>query len=213
MRSRAGRQLKMLAQLYKLLYFLRLRRRELNARPINKEEEELARKVFQDELPYGRISIANFYLPGNEGTPVTVASGTAVIPIKSLTDYTIYFGPEVFKEGAHRHRTHTFIHELTHVWQGHHSRFGWQYMVGSMFHQGLAIIRHGDRNMAYKYDPENLRPWQSYNVEQQANIVEDWFAGGMQESDPRYVYIASNIRAGRARCEFHPRGRETSALD
>lgn len=185
--------------LNKLLYFLRLRRRELTSRPINGDEEALARQVFEDQLPYDSISIANFYLPGNEGTPVTVASGAAVIPVKSLTDYTIYFGPEVFRDGAHAARSrNTFIHEMTHVWQGHHSAFSWEYMVESMISQGRAIIMHGDRDKAYEYDPEHLRAWKSYNVEQQANIVEDWFKGGMSASDPRFVYIADNIRAGRA---------------
>ncbi len=184
--------------LIKLLYFLRIRRRELTSRLLNPDEEALARQVFQDELPYGRISLANFYLPGNEGVPVTVASGTALIPIKSLTDYTIYFGPEVYSVGAHGARTrNTFIHELTHVWQGHHGTFSWDYMVGSMISQGRAIIKHGDRNKAYEYDPANLEQWDSYNVEQQANIVEDWFINGMSESDPRYVYIKDHIRAGR----------------
>ncbi len=201
----------MQANLYKVLYFLRLRRRELRSRPLNREEEELARRVFRDKLPYNQISIANFYLPRNEGIPVTVASGTAVIPIKSLTDYTIYFGPEVFDDGAHLRCTHTFIHELTHVWQGYYARFSWQYMVNSIFNQGLAVIRHGDRNRAYRYDPENLLPWESYNVEQQANIVEDWFIGGMLESDSRYVYIVDNIRAGRAKGAFNLRRNGTSA--
>lgn len=184
--------------LIKLLYFLRIRRRELTSRLLNEDEEALARTVFEEQLPYGRISIANFFLPGNEGVPVTVASGTALVPIKSLTDYTIYFGPDVFRDGAHAARTrNTFIHELTHVWQGHHGTFSWDYMVGSMISQGRAIIQHGDRNKAYEYELANLQPWGSYNVEQQANIVEDWFGNGMSESDPRYVYIKDNIRAGR----------------
>ncbi|HEY0323167.1 MAG TPA: hypothetical protein VGC66_19575 [Pyrinomonadaceae bacterium] len=183
----------------KLLYFLRIRRRELTSRLLNQDEEALARQVFQDQLPYGRISIANFYLPGNEAhkTAVTVASGTALIPIKSLTDYTIYFGPDVFRDGAHLFKRNTFIHELTHVWQGHHGTFSWDYMVESMIAQGRALIQHRDRNKAYEYDLANLQPWDSYNVEQQAIIVEGWFENGMSESDPRYVYIRDNIRAGR----------------
>jgi hypothetical protein len=184
---------------HKLLYFLRIRRRELTTRLLNQEEEDLARQVFEEQLPYGRINIANFFLPGNEGVAVTVASGTALIPVKSLTDYTIYFGPQVYTEGAHGPRTrHTFIHELTHVWQGHHAAFSWEYMVGSMIAQGRALVVHGDRNKAYEYDLSGPDPWDSYNVEQQANIVEDWFAGGMDETDPRYVYIKDHIRAGRA---------------
>lgn len=190
----------MMQTLNKILFFLRLRRRELTSRLLNQDEEALAREVFHEQLPYGKISIANFYLPGNEAakTPVTVASGTALIPIKSLTDYTIYFGPKVFQEGAHAVQRNTFIHELTHVWQGHHSAFSWEYMVESMISQGRAVIKHGDRNKAYEYDAGNLQPWDSYNVEQQANIVEDWFASGMSESDPRFAFIKENIRAGRA---------------
>lgn len=184
---------------YKLLYLLRLRRRELKSRPLNTDEEALARKVFEDQLPYAQISIANFFLPGNEAnqTPVTVASGTALIPIKRLTEYTIYFGPKAFLEGAHVADGNTFIHELTHVWQGHHSVFSWRYMLGSMIAQGRAILVHRDRNLAYKYDPENLQPWRSYNVEQQAIIVEHWFALGMREDDPRFPFIRDNIRVGR----------------
>jgi hypothetical protein len=126
---------------------------------------------------------------------VTVASGTELIPIKSLTDYTIYFGAEVFRDGAQTSGTReTFIHELTHVWQGHHSTFSWQYMVNSMLAQGRALIVHGNRGMAYEFTPG--QPWNSYNVEQQAYIVEKWFARGMRTDSELYVYIAENIRVG-----------------
>ena len=181
----------------KVLYLLHLRRRELTKRRINKEEEALARQVFHDQLPYSNIHIANFYLPGNEGVAVTVASGTELIPIKALTDYTIYFGPLVFRDGVQTPETrNTFIHELTHVWQGHHSTFSWHYMVNSMLSQGRAIVVHGDRNKAYDFTAGQA--WEDYNVEQQANIVESWFAGGMQTDSDLYVYITENIRAGRA---------------
>jgi hypothetical protein len=172
----------------KLLYFLRLRRKELTSRPINGDEVSLARQIFEEQLPYEQIHIANFYLPGNEGVPVTV---------KSLTDYTIYFGPTVFRDGAQTPGIrNTFIHELTHVWQGHHSAISWEYMADSLLAQGRALIEHGDRNKAYDFVAGE--PWDSYNVEQQANIVENWFANGMNTSDPLYVYITDNIRAGRA---------------
>ena len=181
----------------KLLYLLKIRRKELTKRPLNQEEEALARQVFQDQLPYGRIHIANFFLPGNEGVPVTVAAGTEIIPIKALTEYTIFFGPEVFRDGAQTPKTReTFIHELTHVWQGYHSTFSWHYMVNSMLSQGRAIIFHGDRNKAYNFTAGQA--WEDYNVEQQANIVESWFAKGMQSDSELYGYITENIRAGRS---------------
>ena len=50
----------------KLLYLLKIRRKELIKRPLNQDEEALARQVFQDQLPYGKIHIANFFLPDGE---------------------------------------------------------------------------------------------------------------------------------------------------
>ncbi len=181
----------------KILYLLKLRRRELVKRPINEDEVALARQVFEDQLPYDKIYIANFYLPGNEDTAVTVASGTELIPIKALTEYTIYFGPVVFRDGAltPQKTRNTFIHELTHVWQGYHSTFSWVYMVNSMLSQGRALIVHRDRGRAYDFEPGGR--WDSYNVEQQANIVETWFEEGMRPEHELYTYITMNIRGGR----------------
>lgn len=165
------------------------------SRPLKQSEIEFARQVFEDKLPYGKVHIASYYLPGNDGVPVTLASVSSIIPVSSLRHYTIYFGPEVFEKGADRPGVRdTFIHELTHVWQGYHSGLGWEYMVQSMIAQGHAVLTQGDRNRAYDYKPG--RPWDSYNVEQQALLVQHWFSNGMRPDDERYTYIANNIRAG-----------------
>jgi hypothetical protein len=170
----------------------------VSSRLINEAEIAMARLVFQDQLPYHKIHLASYYLPNNDGVPVTLASVLSLIPVHSLRSYTIYFGPRVFKDGADAPGTrNTFIHELTHVWQGHHSLFGWEYMVKSMLSQGHAILTTGDRDNAYSYKPG--KPWDDYNVEQQASIVADWFRDGMrgEAEDDRFIYIVNNIRAGR----------------
>lgn len=166
------------------------------SRQLKNSEIEFARQVFEDQLPYGKVHLASYYLPGNNGVAVTLASVSSIIPVSSLRNYTIYFGPEVFKEGADRAGIRdTFIHELTHVWQGFHSSLGWEYMVNSMVSQGHAILTQGDRNKAYDYEPG--RPWKEYNVEQQALIVQDWLRNGMKEDDARFTYVANHIRKGR----------------
>jgi hypothetical protein len=166
------------------------------SRPLRQSEIEFARQVFEEQLPYGKVHLASYYLPGNQGVPVTLASVSSIIPVSSLRNYTIYFGPEVFKEGADRAGIRdTFIHELTHVWQGFHSSLGWEYMINSMVAQGHAILMQGDRNKAYDYEPG--RPWKEYNVEQQALIVQDWLNNGMRDDDERFTYIANHIRKGR----------------
>ena len=169
------------------------------SRQLKQSEIDLARQVFQDQVPYDRVHIASYFLPGNDGTPVTVASASSLIPFLSGSrHYTIYFGPDVFQNGADQPGTRdTFIHELTHVWQGHHSRFGWEYIVNSMVSQGHAVITKGDRNAAYQFTPGS--PWGSYNVEQQAYMVQNWYRDGMKTDagDKLYPYIEKNIRAGR----------------
>ena len=176
------------------------------SRQLRQSEIDLARQVFRDQVPYDKVHIASYFLPGNEatpgkeGTPVTVASVSSLVPFLSGSrHYTIYFGKDVFDNGADqpgRDRIN-FIHEMTHVWQGHHSRFGWEYMVNSMISQGHALITTGDRNTAYDFVPG--KPWGSYNVEQQAFLVQNWFSDGMKtgDADKLYPYVEKNIRAGR----------------
>lgn len=79
----------------------------------------------------------------------------------------------------------TFIHELTHVWQGFN--FGPWYMLNSLFCQAFML------GFAYDYQPG--RDWDDYNAEQQACIVEDWFQNGMSVADPRFPYVQNKIRA------------------
>lgn len=166
------------------------------SRLLNDSEIEFARQVFEDQLPYDKVHLANYYLPGNDGVAVTLASVSSIIPVSSLRNYTIYFGPVIFKDGADGPGVRdTFIHELTHVWQGFHSSFGWEYMVSSMIAQGHAVLTQGDRNKAYDYKPG--KAWKKYNVEQQALIVQDWFRNGMREDDERFTYVAKHIRKGR----------------
>ncbi|HYN85899.1 MAG TPA: hypothetical protein VER32_11645 [Pyrinomonadaceae bacterium] len=166
------------------------------SRPLTDPETALARQVFHDRLPYRKIHITSYFLPGNEGVPVTMASVGSLVASRARRRYFIYFGPHVFGGGADARPTrNTFIHELTHVWQGHYRRFAWEFMVESMLSQGRSLLTTGGRGGAYEYTPG--RPWRSYNVEQQAHIVQDWFAGGMSEHDVLFPYIENHIRKGR----------------
>jgi hypothetical protein len=177
-------------------------------------EIKLARKVFGASLPYERIQIADFYLFGSN-CAMTIASN----PINSISTYTIYWeNPVVFKLGADQCNLiiqDTFIHELTHAWQGHNSLCSQTYMIKSVMAQCMAGIKDAfkskcwkgwdhHRSKAYDYSIVPGRPWNTYNVEQQARIVEDWFssnpnnkkAGYQSEDDYRYSYIVNNIRLG-----------------
>jgi hypothetical protein len=166
-------------------------------RLLKESEVEFARQVFEDKLPYGRVYLSNRFFPFNEGTAVTAASLASFVFVQSLRSYTIFVGPDVYKEGADGPGFRdTFIHELTHVWQGYHGVLGWAYMAQSMLAQGYAMLTQHSRHTAYAYKPG--ASWESYNVEQQARLVQDWFLDGMKtEGDVRYPYIVEHIRAPR----------------
>jgi hypothetical protein len=95
------------------------------------------------------------------------------------------------------------IHELTHAWQIAHTTF-----VSSVFWD--AALAKVEGSAAYRYGPPGP-PWSTFNLEQQASIVDEWFAGtnaratnpvagrmAMNPNDPYFGYIANNIRLGQA---------------
>jgi len=183
-------------------------------RPLTRSEELLARKVFAASLPYDCVRFADAYLPGID-VPVTLAS----TPFRRRTIYTIHWGDgDVFDKGADacgNDERASLIHELTHVWQGHHGAFAQGYMLKSFAAQGFHGVRDVmtarrwrgwacHRRRAYDYTRKLGQSWKSFNVEQQAAIVEDWFRewmkSGLTEAgeptgDARHAYIEQHIRA------------------
>lgn len=157
-------------------------------RALTSSERGLAMTVFRATLPYANISVG--HTTGLGGAPWTE---------HYAGHYTLHVGAEAYADctspaWAPRvgHIRQTFIHELTHVWQGSHCwATGW-YQVQSVLSQAGAMIRTGDRNDAYKYTPG--ADWDSYNVEQQACIVEDWYADGCKETSPLFPYVRDIIR-------------------
>ncbi len=73
------------------------------SRLLTDAEIEFARQVFEDRLPYKKIHITSYYLPGNQGVPVTLASAGSIIATRTRRNYTIYFGPDAYNDGAHAH--------------------------------------------------------------------------------------------------------------
>lgn len=154
-----------------------------NLRKLSSAETNLARQVFGESLPWGRIVITDGLgpLPWQDNAYTDTAFGI----------FSLNLGPEVYPNAIDSTRYYDgntsydalFIHELTHVWQYDKGywvvlRSVWAYTGGS----GLS------------YTPGD--PWNDYNVEQQAQIVSDWYKRGMSETDERFVYIDKIIRPG-----------------
>jgi hypothetical protein len=83
----------------------------------------------------------------------------------------------------------TFLHELTHAWQIAHTPFDSVWMA-----QELAVqIATGGNYVVGPPGP----PFDTFDPEAQAMIVQNWYDGKQQTTDPYYIYIQDNIRTGR----------------
>ena len=52
------------------------------SRPLKPSEVEFARQVFEEQVPYNKVHLASYFLPGNDGVPVTLASVSSIIPVR-----------------------------------------------------------------------------------------------------------------------------------
>ena len=157
-------------------------------RKLRPTEENLAFSVFKKSIPYGSIRIGS-----------KLGLGGAAWTEYFNGVYTLHMGDSAYSDCTSRKWVtgvgtivNTFVHELTHVWQGAHSRLHGLYEVESALSQAKAILRTGNRNGAYQYAVGT--PWDDLNVEQQAMVVEDWYASGMSPTSSLYPYIRDHIR-------------------
>lgn len=153
-------------------------------RRLTENERALAESVFADQLPLDAIAITNAL--GAFNREYTVPN------LAKKGEYLVHMGIVGFADSSRGPGTRsTFIHELTHVWQGEHWSNRPHYVVDSVFNQILL------GPFAYSVPPiEDDTSWDSLNAEQQATVVEGWFAEGMSETDPRFRFIRDNIRTG-----------------
>jgi hypothetical protein len=183
------------------------------SRVLDKREQDLLLNVFGPTLPsWDSIAITNGL--GGSGRPWTndgpfFRGSNSMVPNMR---YAINIGNVAFSDLTSTSATFgllcdnfgricdLLVHEMTHVWQAFNdsnwtmARSAWAQTVGA----------------GYDYTPGD--PWDSYNVEQQAHIVEDWHKN--KDSSPKiaeqiYPYVRLVIRSGRLN---YPRGLDLAAL-
>lgn len=190
-----------------------------------------ARKVFHDSIRYEDVYIAPYY---DDGVAFRGGAMTWVYYEKAQGKwiYILWWSPRVYTEGVIKENLHkTFIHELTHVWQGQHGTYPTKYWYGAaknQFWEGLKDIvknrgfttweEHRGRAYAYSMNNIGVNNWSDFNYEQQASIIADWYyskdeqnhfnviipGGNMSTLDSRYPFITLNIRAGSTNAKFVP---------
>ena len=172
-------------------------------RTMSPVEYHIVSGVFGATLPYrSRILVTN--AAGMDGRAFTIPTSlvstilgmnpalflpTAIVGyLGSIVNlaYLMNVGRDYNTLGSSQQRL--LVHETTHVWQGKNSTLALTYVFSSVLNQGL----HGGG--AYSYSAG--QPWRSYNAEQQASIVEDWFRAGQPTSGPLYPYIVNHVQKG-----------------
>jgi hypothetical protein len=189
-------------------------------RHLTAEERQFVDRVFQGTLPMDRVLLTN--LVGLGGRPFTAPGPGGAILVNvgegfdDPVNYTGKGGTELGKNA----KGQLLIHELTHAWQIANESFTPGYYCRAL---STAIGTVGGDMSAYQYGPSGP-PWGSFGTEQQAAIVDEWFAGSdmpdfvgkverQREFPPRhdkgpgedpanpkpnpyFRYVRDNIRAG-----------------
>ena len=177
------------------------------ARFIRDEEWNICQKVYGDTLPFRyRILITNAL--GAQGRPFTIP--TSIFPAGAATflggavgfaagvigsvgnvGYLVNVGAEGEKSMSTRGETERLlVHEMCHVWQGYNSVFALSYVMDS-------AISQCSLPDAYAVSPNPQLPWENYNAEQQAKIVDQWYiTDHMSDTSPRFKYIKYYLRKG-----------------
>jgi hypothetical protein len=178
----------------------------ITSRPMLPDEIALAQKVFANQINYSNVMFTNLSLfsgrsmtaPGVDGKTYCNFGASYAADMSTKNNDSYPFAGELM------------IHELTHAWQIQHNNFVPGFVCSGMVNQ--ANYKFGDN--VYRYGPPGA-PWNSLNLEQQASIVNEWFAGkndgpapgfpapqssfnSMDPNDPYIMYILNNILTGSA---------------
>lgn len=122
---------------------------ELKNRPLTEGEKKFASSIFGNSLNMDSVRII---------------AHRAVLPHYAISpNGHVYFNIKDWCENFADQPIHQqawLIHELTHVWQ---------------IQQGLAVVRKALFNRQYRYALKQGKQFLSYGIEQQAQMVQDYF--------------------------------------
>jgi hypothetical protein len=175
----------------------------IQTRPMSSAEIAVAEKVFRSELNYENVLFTN--LAGQNGRAFTAPGVDGKTYCSLGRAYNNTLGPG---DGAYPFAGEVMIHELTHAWQIAQNSFMPGFVCSGIVNQ--AAFSMGDN--VYAYGPAGPE-WSAFNLEQQGQIVNQWFAGNNDNdkgnpqshygamdtaANPYYQYIKGNILTGAA---------------
>ena len=164
---------------------------KLKVRVLTQEEKDLAKQVFHESLDISKIRITTVSGYQNRAFTVFGWKNTYCHMGRSFTN------PKNATTSAYPEPGQLLIHELTHAWQIQHASSKIKLSLKAVVTQ----IKYCFGQNVYDYQNE-LYSWEKFNTEQQATIVDRWFAGissaptyqKCDETNPYFCYIQKNIR-------------------
>ena len=141
-------------------------------RPLTDGEVALLRPIFRDGIDYANVRVIDNAFPLQQANVYMTPRGHIYAP-------GALYRKDFSKAGTGERMV--FVHEMTHVWQ---------------FANGMDLIAQGfvefTRNQgayekAYPYELATGRDLTEYGMEQQASIVEDYFAITSEHETPRRI--------------------------
>jgi hypothetical protein len=147
----------------------------LPGRPLTPGETDMARSVFGDSVDYSKVHIYNG-APKVAGIFRLTETGLSAITPNGdiyIVEKDAQLGDLSQSSPAKRK---LLIHEMTHVWQHQQGKNVEREAVFLFFKSGFKYDK------AYAYDINGKQKFESLNVEQQAQMVEDYFA--LREMSP-----------------------------
>ncbi|AIO35999.1 hypothetical protein DM39_4031 [Burkholderia cenocepacia] len=133
-----------------------------HGRPLTAKEIEFSKAIFKDSIDYAKVRVhKRSYFWFNLQSRRTAVTPNGHMYFREEDFMEDFFGPQA----APADRA-WFMHEMTHVWQ---------YQRGySVRRRGLTVTIRGDRAYQYTIAPGSV--FRDYNMEQQGNLVADYFA-------------------------------------
>jgi uncharacterized Zn-binding protein involved in type VI secretion len=154
-------------------------------RSLTAGEIDIARKVFGTSVDYARVKVHNhgywlFFGFQDKNTAVT-PNGEMYFPKGVHEDDYSALGVD---------KQHWFIHEMVHVWQ---------YQLG----YSIKWVRMFRPNMKYDYAPSNDKRLCDFNMEQQGDILADYFVAAFT-SEAYQATIAARVGASNVAATLAP---------
>ena len=170
------------------------------------------RELSQEEYDWANAQVFSGGLPPRDKLELTdtIGAGNRAFTFpRADGKITVNMGPSAFSDPrlymGESPPGRTFIHELVHACQIYHSPLDISFLADA-FSSKLCQVFGDD---PYLYGPAPL-DYKSLDIEGQAQIVSDWFAGGTRKANkvtnhtgipmdinsPYFEYIALNVRVG-----------------